>query len=130
MVAGVEVQIQPGIPGNGGCRDRRPVGNPLHDIEPGVLILGLVHIRIIDQMGSAFRERGFAGQNLVRPIEQRVDFRKMRLPRIGIVGKGRISVIIVRIDLLLLWTSAPRLSPAQSRAEPPGHHRKSATAPS
>jgi hypothetical protein len=52
-LAGVEVQIQPSIPGNGGCRDGRPVRNPLHDIEPGVLILGLVHIRIIDQMRSA-----------------------------------------------------------------------------
>ena len=50
-------------------------------------------------MGSALGQRGFAGENLVRPIEQRVDFRKVRFPRIGIVGKGWIGLVIVRIDL-------------------------------
>ena len=39
---GVEVQIEPGIPGDGGRGDCRPVGNPLHHIEPGIFILGLV----------------------------------------------------------------------------------------
>jgi hypothetical protein len=54
------------------------VGNPLHDIEPSVLILGLVLIRIVNEMGATLRQRDFAGENFVVAIKECINLREIR----------------------------------------------------
>ena len=50
-------------------------------------------------MRSAFRQRGFTGENSVPQIKKRVDFGEICLPWIHVVGEDRIGLIIVRIDV-------------------------------
>jgi hypothetical protein len=86
--AGVEVEIQPGIPRHRSCRDGWPVAGALDHIQPQIFGLSFVLIRIVDQMRAAPEQRGLAGEHLAGAVEQGIDLGKVRLPGIGIIGKG------------------------------------------